>query len=255
MLHSTPRGVSGAWLRISELTGGTNTSSCSTLHVLRWCFACEMRHEWYGTSSAECSTHPTVSFSALLGENAPWPHSCASTHTPVMTQPCANQYRAHSATCAHAGAPEMRVAAAPNAAMTAKSHATCPSDRTAERSKQCAGTAATTSARENGGRARGGGASVGAGALAKTLMFSGEDTDVPGRCGVVGCLRVAEAVVCTRAAFPSEDDASRGAMKSVKNVGSLPARMCVCECLVSGSASRAPDPQSTPSPSSSHSSS
>ena len=103
---------------------GTNTSSCSMLHVFEWWFLCEMRHEWYGTSSALCSTQPTVSLTHLELEKAWWPHSCASTHTPVIKVPCTHQYSGHSAHCAAGGAPRMRVAAKPSAAIATTSRST-----------------------------------------------------------------------------------------------------------------------------------
>eukprot|EP00953_Heterococcus_sp_UTEX-ZZ885_P005817 3601-Heterococcus_DN1.PRE.1 len=66
---------------------GQNTSSCSQEPVLLWCLPCVMRQEWYGTSSAEWHTRPTALFTASDSEKAWWPHSCASTHTPVKAVP------------------------------------------------------------------------------------------------------------------------------------------------------------------------
>ena len=59
--------------------------------VLEWCTACERCHEKYGTRSAVCRTYPTKSWSFLLSENAPCPHSCAMTHSPVKKAPCHHQ--------------------------------------------------------------------------------------------------------------------------------------------------------------------
>ena len=43
------------------------------LFVFLWCFAWLMRHGWYGTRRALCSTMPTASPSAMLSENARCP--------------------------------------------------------------------------------------------------------------------------------------------------------------------------------------
>jgi hypothetical protein len=110
MPHAAASGVSSAMDAQSERAADAKTSSCSTEHVFLWCFACEMRHEWYGTSSAECSTQPTVSLSACEGEKDWWPHSCASTHTPVAMVPCTAQYASHSSGCAAAGAARIQPA-------------------------------------------------------------------------------------------------------------------------------------------------
>lgn len=90
---------------MSDSTWGTNTSSWSALPVLEWCLPCVTRHAWYGTNRAECRTQPTTSLTHSLGENAWWPHSCASTHRPVSWQPMTyhqigqNAYGATAGSC------------------------------------------------------------------------------------------------------------------------------------------------------------
>mmetsp|Transcript_134721 Transcript_134721/g.327479 ORF Transcript_134721/g.327479 Transcript_134721/m.327479 type:complete len:231 (-) Transcript_134721:32-724(-) len=67
-----------------------------TWFVREWCTACERCHEKYGTSSAECRTYPTTSCTNLFSENAPWPHSCATTQHPVAAVPATNAYAIHA---------------------------------------------------------------------------------------------------------------------------------------------------------------
>jgi hypothetical protein len=97
MPHACAMGVSRSIsLAQSARVAGANTSSFSHEPVLLWCLPCVMRHEWYGTSNAEWQMVPTMLFASSLSEKLWWPHSCASTHTPVHTAPCAYQYNGHS---------------------------------------------------------------------------------------------------------------------------------------------------------------